>query len=222
MTGSALIAVRGAFGAACITAPPASQRHLLNQPLPTPHHTIQPPALPELPSAPPASPAPLELPPSAMGNFSFCAAATEMELCFAVATSASLTLLIRTQQRATCSGPTSASSGSSILHRSTTNGHRGWNLQPGGGFDRSGGSPLMLTSRSLRASSTRGTDRSSDHVYGCCGLLKICSTGPSSTTLTAYITTTRWHRPASTGMLSVISIMAVPSSRLSCFMSWLV
>src|ERR1700674_981121 len=102
--------------------------------------------------------------PTPSGAFKFLAAAIEIELALAVATSASLTFRISTQQRATWSGPTSASGGSSILHRSTAKGHRGWHLHPGGGVERCGGSPLMLTSRSLRASSTRGTDRSSDHV----------------------------------------------------------
>src|SRR5450759_1179002 len=146
MTGSETTAVTGAFSAACIDRqPPPLHSHPLRHSV----HQHQVPAF---------------APTSTVGAFSFSAAATEIELCLAVATSASLTFRIRTQQRATWSGPTSASGGSSTLHRSTTKGHRGWNLQPGGALVRSGGNPLMLTSRSLRASSTRGTDRSSDQV----------------------------------------------------------
>ena len=52
--------------------------------------------------------------------------------------------------------------------------------------------------------------------------MKICSTGPSSTIRPAYITTTRWHRLATSAMLCVMSIMAVPSSRFSCFISWMI
>src|SRR5207253_10272899 len=134
----------------------------------------------------PASPSTSE-----SGALSLAAASLDSALAFAASTPSSVTFRIRTQQRATWFTPTSLSDGSgSVLHLSMTKGQRGWNLQPGGGLDRSGGRPRIETSLSLRASSTRGTERSSDHVYGCWGLLKICSTGPSSTILPAYITTT--------------------------------
>ena len=42
-----------------------------------------------------------------------------------------------------------------------------------------------------RGLSTRGIEPSSPHVYGCCGSRKTAAFGPSSTTLPAYITTTR-------------------------------
>src|SRR6266852_3211385 len=142
-------------------------------------------------------------------------------LACAAARVSSDTVLIFTQHRASWPGATSSSSGSSFKHLSTLNKHRGWNLQPGGRRTRSGGNPRIETRRPLRASSTRGTERSSDHVYGCSGRAKIRSTGPSSTTLPAYITITRWHMLATSAVLWVMRMMAVPSSRLSCFSSWI-
>src|SRR5216683_7829628 len=112
------------------------------------------------PAQPPASP-----PTPTVGAFSFAAASLDSALFFASSTSSSLTFRISTQHRATWPSATSSSEGSgSTVQRATTNGHRGWNLHPGGGCERSGGMPLIETSRSFRDSSTRGTERSSDHV----------------------------------------------------------
>jgi len=74
------------------------------------------------------------------------------------------TFLISTQQRASCSGATSSNGGSSREQRSTLNSQRGWNVQPDGSRERSGGMPWMLISLSCRRSSTRGTERRSDQV----------------------------------------------------------
>ena len=46
------------------------------------------------------------------------------------------------QQATRCPGRTSSRGGSSTVHFSVANGHRGWNRQPVGGWSRSGGSPL--------------------------------------------------------------------------------
>src|SRR5439155_23205355 len=121
---------------------------------------------------------------------------------------------MRTQQRARWSGATSSRGGSSVRQRSTRNGHLGWNLHPGGGLVRSGGSPEIANSFSCSVASRRGIERRSDQVYGCWGSLKIWRVGPCSTMRPAYITTTRVQRLATTARLWVIRMIAVPSSRL--------
>ena len=117
-----------------------------------------------------------------------------------------------TQHAACWPAATTSSSGSSVKHFSMRNGQRGLNSHPGGGAMRSGGSPSMDRRRSCFFSSTRGSERSSDHVYGCWGASKICSAGPSSTISPAYITTTRLQRPAITPRLCVIRMIDVPIS----------
>src|SRR2546422_11711151 len=118
-------------------------------------------------------------PSSAVGAFSFSAASLESALCLAASMSSCLTFRIKTQHRATWFVATSPSGGSgSSLHLAITKGQRGWNLQPGGECERSGGSPLIDTSLSLRASSTRGTERRRDQVYGGGGRGTVGSTGP--------------------------------------------
>src|SRR4029453_9545109 len=72
------------------------------------------------------------------------------------------------QHRLVCASVTRNSGGPSDRQRSMTLGQRGWNAQPGGGADGSGGWPSMAVSR-LRLSPTRGIDRKSARVYGCAG-----------------------------------------------------
>src|SRR5699024_5690417 len=56
---------------------------------------------------------------------------------------------------------------------------------------------------------TSGTDLIKPWVYGCSGFWNILSTGPSSITCPAYMTTTRSHVSATTPKSCVISITAV-------------
>src|SRR5262249_38460519 len=86
-----------------------------------------------------------------------------------------------TQQAAVWPADVVSRGGSSRKQRSMRKGQRGWKRQPAGGLIRSGGRPSIERSRSCRIASTRGTERSSAHVYGCCGRPKISSTGPCST-----------------------------------------
>src|SRR3954447_16130986 len=83
------------------------------------------------------------------------------------------------------------STGSLVWHTASANGQRVWNRQPGGGSIGFGGSPVIGGSSTRGAGSIDGRDASSARVYGCCGCPKIASTGPSSTTLPRYITSTR-------------------------------
>src|SRR5919198_4421986 len=69
-----------------------------------------------------------------------------------------------TQQAILWPGTTGSRVGFSGTHRSTAYGQRGWNGQPGGASIRSGGSPSIGTSDSLRGSSRRGIDFSSPRV----------------------------------------------------------
>src|ERR1700752_2404431 len=69
------------------------------------------------------------------------------------------------QQRLVWESATRNSGGASVRHRSMTLGQRGWNAQPGGGADGSGGWPSMAVSR-WRLSPRRGIDSSSARVYG--------------------------------------------------------
>ena len=54
-------------------------------------------------------------------------------------------------------GAAARSWGTSVLHRSTASGQRGWNTQPGGGLVASGGSPGSTTRAGRAAASISGT-----------------------------------------------------------------
>src|SRR6202171_4802983 len=115
-----------------------------------------------------------------------------------------------TQQAVRWLAATCSSGGSFVKHSSRRKGQRGVKAHPEGGWIRSGGNPSIERNRSLRSASMRGSERSSDHVYGCCGLSKICSTGPCSTIWPPYMTRTRNHRPPTTHTLCVIISHDVP------------
>src|SRR3954447_2727629 len=71
------------------------------------------------------------------------------------------------QQAKTWSGPDAGVSGGSWwLHFSRAYAHRGANLQPGGGFTRSGGRPGIAIRRVWLGSSILGILRINDLVYG--------------------------------------------------------
>src|SRR6266511_467895 len=74
------------------------------------------------------------------------------------------------QHRLVCASATPNSGGTSERQRFMILGQRGWNAQPGGGADGSGGWPSMAVSR-FRLSPTRGMDSRSACVYGCAGAL---------------------------------------------------
>ena len=59
--------------------------------------------------------------------------------------------------------------GSTVRWRSRTYGQRGWKRQPDGGSTSDGGRPGIGTSSAPSGASSRGIERSSPHVYGCCG-----------------------------------------------------
>ena len=65
--------------------------------------------------------------------------------------------------------------------------------------------------RAWPAMSTRGMERISPWVYGCFGFPNSSSTGASSTTLPAYITTTRWAFSATTPIAWVMSMIDMPN-----------
>ena len=67
------------------------------------------------------------------------------------------------KQAKRCSSPASCIGGSSVAHRSVADAQRGANRQPMIDFERSGGMPGMLTSRSVEAS-TEGTEAKSAPV----------------------------------------------------------
>src|SRR5205807_1296611 len=97
-----------------------------------------------------------------------------------------------TQQALRCALlPATGSSGGIVRQILRAKAQRGINGQPGGGFSKSGGAPSMVLNVACLASSRRGTEASRPNVYGWRGLANNSSVGASSTTLPAYITTTR-------------------------------
>src|SRR2546428_2354609 len=81
------------------------------------------------------------------------------------------------QHRLVCASATRNSGGASERQRSMALGQRGWNVQPGGGADGSGGWPALAVSR-FRLSPTRGMDSRSARVYGCAGAVEVSLTRP--------------------------------------------
>src|SRR5690606_14788439 len=84
------------------------------------------------------------------------------------------------QQAARWSGPSSGEGGTSSRQRWSANGQRGENRQPFGISSSGGTAPLMVASLPCRRPSV-GMEPNRPIVYGCCGSLKISSTGPCST-----------------------------------------
>src|SRR5699024_5201626 len=82
--------------------------------------------------------------------------------------------------------------GSSLKQRSNANAQRSLNLQPCRIVPGRGTLPGMECKR-LSFLRTSGTDLIKPWVYGCSGFWNILSTGPSSITCPAYMTTTRSH-----------------------------
>ena len=105
---------------------------------------------------------------------------------------------------------TGSSFGSTRLCASRTYGQRGWNAQPGGRMISEGGRPSIGTSSSSRGVSSRGIERRSPHVYGCCGAAKSSAVGARSTTRPAYMTAMSCVISATTPRSWVIMITAVP------------
>ena len=105
---------------------------------------------------------------------------------------------------------TGSSLGSTRLCASRTYGQRGWNAQPGGRMISEGGRPSIGTSSSSRGVSSRGIERRSPHVYGCCGAAKSSAVGARSTTRPAYMTAMSCVISATTPRSWVIMITAVP------------
>src|SRR5574337_248688 len=112
-----------------------------------------------------------------------------------------------------CCGATSRSGGVAAVHAARANLQRGAKRQPSGGSTSLGTVPGIASSRCLcsAARSMRGIERISPWVYGWCGRANSSVTGASSTTLPAYITTTRCATSATTPIAWVISITAMPS-----------
>ena len=99
--------------------------------------------------------------------------------------------------------PAGASAGAgSMRHCEVAFGQRGRNGHSSPSVARSGGWPRIAVSFSAR--SRRGRLCSSPKVYGCRGRRKIVRTSPVSTTLPAYITTTRSASRATTPKSCVI------------------
>ena len=115
------------------------------------------------------------------------------------------------QQENRCAKVSPVSGGSSVRHRSVARLHRGANRHPGGGSDRSGGSPPMLSSRCLLSWSSRGIDASRAWVYGWRMCRNRVPVSVASTIRPAYMTWTRSACPAITPMSCVISSIAMPS-----------
>jgi hypothetical protein len=98
--------------------------------------------------------------------------------------------------------------GISTRQRCVARGQRGWNRHPGGGYARSGTSPVIV--RSAGSPPSGITHSMSPRVYGCCGSAKIRSTGPYSTIWPAYITQT-WSASSATRPKSCVTkIIAEP------------
>src|SRR5215469_3091866 len=85
----------------------------------------------------------------------------------------------------------SVTGGSVTLHSGVAYRHRGANRQPGGGSLRSGGSPGIEYRDEFLSVVRVGMDSSNASEYGCRIAAKSCPVSADSTTLPAYITTTR-------------------------------
>src|SRR5438552_11092349 len=96
------------------------------------------------------------------------------------------------QHRAVLAWPGRNSGGVSTRQRSKAFAHRGAKEQPRGSAAKSGGWPSIAVNR-WTLSLIRGIELRSASVYGWAGALKICETGPDSTTRPAYITANWSH-----------------------------
>src|SRR5206468_2510077 len=126
-------------------------------------------------------------------------------------------------------GATSRNIGSCSEQRAKAKRQRGAKRQPGGGLISIGTEPPIASSRVLCAlsRSMRGIELINPCVYGWRGLSNRLSTSASSTTLPAYMTTTRCAVSATTPMAWVISMTAMPkrsfmSCRRSRICAWIV
>ena len=96
-------------------------------------------------------------------------------------------------------------SGTSVRHRLTASGQRGWKTHPGGGLVASGGSPgsTIRVRRAPRPSS--GTADRSARVYGWAGACSSAAVGPLSTIRPKYSTAVCSHSSLTIAKLWVIS-----------------
>src|SRR5439155_5518993 len=88
-------------------------------------------------------------------------------------------------------GPSSRNSGVTDSHSSIAYGQRARNRQPSLGLITFGGSPTSAASETPSGARGSGTAERSSCVYGCFGLCRTSSVGPSSTRWPAYMTSTR-------------------------------
>src|SRR5215207_2305437 len=113
-------------------------------------------------------------------------------------------------------GVTSTSGGVALTQAALAKRQRAENRQPGGGSRRRGTTPAIVSRRVLwvAARSMRGIERMRPCVWGWSGSATSRSTVASSTTLPAYMTTTRCAVSATTPMEWVISMIAMPRRAL--------
>ena len=120
-------------------------------------------------------------------------------------------------QRTLWPGTGSRSAGVAATHSGTAYLQRGAKRQPSAGSISFGTVPGICSSRTLcsAAVSMRGIERIRPCVYGWRGFANSASTLASSTTMPAYMTTTRCATSATTPIACVISMIAMPRRSFS-------